>query len=161
MRHLIRWVNSSSKLAELVRFGMVGSFCTVLQYGVYVVFAVAVGLPATVSTVISYAISFVANFFLSSLFTFKKKANPKRGLAFAMSHLINMGLQTGFVAIFNLILPKELALLPALGICIPINYIMVRFSFTSRLLGSKAKRQQIAGVSQNKEAELCVEQSSK
>lgn len=126
-----------SKRAEMIRFALVGGFCTVLQYGIYVVFVHAVKVPAVVSTIISYAISFIANFFLSSVFTFKSKANAKKGLAFTLSHLINMGMQTGFVAIFKGIVGPTLALLPALGICVPLNYFMVRNSFTNRLFASK------------------------
>ncbi len=120
------------KRGEVVRFALVGGFCTLLQYGVYVVFVHAVKVPAVVSTIISYAISFVANFILSSLFTFHSHANAKKGLAFTASHLINMGMQTGFVAIFKGIVGPTLALLPALAICVPLNYFMVRFAFTNR-----------------------------
>lgn len=130
-------IKSDSKKAQLIRFVMVGSVCTVLQYGVYVVFVDAVHVPAVVSTLISYAVSFVVNFILSSFFTFHSKANARKGLAFTMSHLINMGLQTGFVAIFKGVVGPTLALLPALAICIPVNYFMVRISFTSKLFANK------------------------
>ena len=130
-------LSDKRKRAEMIRFAMVGSFCAVLQYGIYVVFVNAVKVPAVVSTIISYAISFIANFFLSSSFTFKSKANAKNGLAFTMSHLINMGLQTGLVAIFKGIIGPTLALLPALAICVPCNYFMVRFAFTSKLFNKK------------------------
>lgn len=130
-----------TKRAEVLRFAMVGGFCTLLQYGIYVVFVNAVKVPAVVSTLISYAFSFIANFFLSSIFTFKSKANAKKGLAFTMSHLVNMGLQTGLVAIFKGIVGPTLALLPALGICVPCNYFMVRFAFTSKLFAGKKERQ--------------------
>lgn len=136
---LKRWINSESKRAEVIRFAIVGGFCTVLQYGLYIVFVHAVGVPAVVSTMISYALSFIVNFFLSSLFTFKSKANAKKGLAFTLSHLINMGMQTGLVAIFKGIVGKTLALLPALAICVPLNYFMVRFAFTSRVVGGVRK----------------------
>ena len=109
-----------------------GGGCTVLQYGIYVVFLRAVGLPAVICTIISYAISFVANFILSSFFTFKSSPNAKKGLAFTASHLINMGMQTGLVAIFKEIMNPTLALLPALGICVPLNYFMVRYAFKSK-----------------------------
>lgn len=125
-------INADNKRGEMLRFAMVGGFCTVLQYGMYVVFVHAVKVPAVVSTMISYGISFIANFILSSLFTFKKKATAGRGLGFTLSHLINMGLQTGLVAIFKGIVGKTLALLPALVICVPANYFMVRFAFRSK-----------------------------
>lgn len=117
---------------------MVGGFCTLLQYGVYVVFVHAVKVPPVVSTIISYAISFIANFFLSSFFTFKTNPNAKNGLAFTASHLINMGLQTGLVAIFKGIVGPTLALLPALAICVPLNYFLVRFAFKSKWFRKKS-----------------------
>mgnify|MGYP002939062760 FL=1 len=106
----------------------------------YVVFVNAVKEPAVVSTMISYAISFIANFFLSSNFTFHSKANAGRGLAFTISHLINMGMQTGLVAIFKGIVGRTLALLPALAICVPLNYVMVRFAFKSNIFAGQNKK---------------------
>lgn len=126
------FLKDDGRKAEVIRFALVGGFCTLLQYGMYVVFLHAVGVPAVVSTMISYAISFVANFLLSSFFTFHSDPNAKKGLAFAASHLVNMGMQTGLVAIFKGIVAPTLALLPALAICVPLNYFMVRFAFKSR-----------------------------
>lgn len=133
-------LKSHNKKAEGLRFIAVGGFATVLQYGLYVVFVHAVGTTAVVSTLISYAISFVANFFLSSYFTFRSNPNAKKGLAFTLSHLINMGMQTGFVAIFKGIVGPTLALLPALAICVPINFFLVRYAFTAKIFqGSLVK----------------------
>lgn len=109
----------------------------VLQYGLYVVFVHAVKVPPVPSTLISYSISFIFNFFLSSYFTFRSRPNAKKGLGFTLSHLINMGLQTGLVAIFKGIVGPTLALLPAIGISFPINYALVRFVFNSDRFQSK------------------------
>lgn len=132
-------VQSRSRKAEIFRFIITGGFCTLLQYGVYVVFVDAVKISPVLSTLVSYAISFVANFLLSSFFTFHSSPNAKKGLAFLCSHLINMGLQTGLVAVFSLFLEDTLALLPALAICVPVNYFMVRFAFTNKRFASKNK----------------------
>lgn len=125
-------VNGSGRMSEIIRFGLVGGLATVIQYAVYFVFVKWVGTTAVVSTIISYAISFIFNFFLTSLFTFHTKPNAKKGLGFILSHAINMGLQVGLVAIFKGIVGPELALLPAFAICIPCNYLLVRFAFTNR-----------------------------
>lgn len=130
-------INGDKRISEIIRFGLVGFFATALQYGIYVIFVNAVGVKAVPSTLISYAISFIANFFLSSYFTFHKKPDAKKGIGFTLSHLINMGLQTGFVAIFQQLIGKTLALLPALAICIPINYLLVRFVFTHDIFSRK------------------------
>lgn len=129
-------INGNNRFSEIVRFGLVGGISTVLQYGFYVIFVNAVHVKAVPSSMISYALSFIVNFFLSSYFTFHTRPNAKKGLGFTLSHLLNMGLQTGLVAIFKGIVGPTLALLPALAICIPVNYCMVRFSFTSRLFKS-------------------------
>ena len=133
-------INGQSRLSEIIRFGMVGGIATCLQYGLYVVFVHAVGTTPVVSTIISYAISFIANFFLSSYFTFHSSPNALKGIGFTLSHLINMGMQVGLVAIFKGIVGPTLALLPALGICIPVNYLLVRFALTSRLFQSKKEK---------------------
>lgn len=129
---LKKFINDDRKRAEVLRFAMVGGFCTLLQYGMYVVFVHCVDVPAVVSAMISYGISFIANFLLSSFFTFHSDPNAKKGVAFAVSHLINMGMQIGLVAIFNGIVGETLALLPALVICVPLNYFMVRFAFKNK-----------------------------
>lgn len=143
-----RLLHGNGHMAQIVRFGIVGGLATLIQYGVYVVFVAAVGVPAVLSTIISYAISFVFNFFLSNYFTFHTRPSTLRGIGFTLSHMINMGLQVGMVAIFQQLMSKELALLPAMAICIPINYMLVRFVLTStfmdnisaRLTGLRKKR---------------------
>lgn len=133
-------VHSRSKNAEMIRFVLVGGLATVLQYGIYVIFVNVVKVPAVASTMISYAISFIANFFLSSYFTFKSDPNAKKGLAFTLSHVINMGLQTGFVAIFKGLVGPTLALLPAMAICVPINFFLVRYAFTAKIFQNERDR---------------------
>ncbi len=134
-------ITGQTRLSEIIRFGLVGGLATVVQYGLYVVFVNAVGTTAVVSTLISYAISFVLNFFLSNYFTFHSSPNALKGLGFTLSHLINMGMQVGLVAIFKGIVGPTLALLPALGICIPVNYLMVRFALTSTFFERNKNKQ--------------------
>ena len=130
--NLKKIINGNSRMSEIIRFGLVGTIATALQYGFYVIFVNAVHVPAVPSTLISYALSFMFNFFLSNYFTFHSRPNAKKGVGFTLSHLFNMGLQTGLVAIFKGIVGPTLALLPALAICIPVNYLLVRFVLTNR-----------------------------
>lgn len=132
-------VKGDSRLSEIIRFCMVGGFATVLQYGVYVVFVDAVDVKAVPSTLISYAISFIFNYLLSTYFTFQKKPNAQNILGFIASHAVNMGMQTGIVAIFKGIVGATLALLPALAICIPLNYLMVRYAFNHNIFKKERK----------------------
>lgn len=133
-------LKSKDKKSEAIRFIIVGGLATLLQYGIYVVFVNAVGVSAVVSTLISYAISFVANFFLSSYFTFQSNPNARKGIAFTLSHLINMGMQTGLVAIFKGLVGGTLALLPALAICVPVNFFLVRYAFKGKRFQSKSEQ---------------------
>lgn len=137
LKKIKQLITGDGRLSEIIRFGMVGLLATCLQYGIYVVFVEAVKVKAVPSTLISYAISFIANFFLSSYFTFHKRPDAAKGIGFTLSHLINMGLQTGMVAIFQQLVGKTLALLPALGICIPVNYLLVRFVFTNKIFNKE------------------------
>lgn len=135
-------INSDRRFSEILRFGLVGGLATVLQFGIYVIFVEAIHVKAVPSTIISYALSFIVNFFLSSYFTFHTRPDAKKGLGFTLSHLVNMGLQTGLVAIFQQIVGKTLALLPAMAICIPVNYLLVRFAFTSKIFnGGKSNKE--------------------
>ncbi len=131
---IFKLINGSGRLCEILRFGIVGGLATLIQYGIYVIFVEAVHVPAVPSTMISYAISFIFNFILSNYFTFHTKPSTLRGIGFALSHLINMGLQVGMVAIFKNLVGPTLALLPAMAICIPTNYFLVRFALTNRFL---------------------------
>lgn len=134
-------INGNSRFSEIIRFGLVGALATVMQYGFYVILVHVFHIKAVPSSMLSYALSFVGNFFLSSYFTFHTRPNAKKGLGFTLSHLFNMGLQTGLVAIFQQIVGKTLALLPAMAICIPVNYLLVRFAFTSKIFsGSKGSK---------------------
>lgn len=133
-------ITGNSRRSEMLRFCIVGGFATVLQYVIYIVFVSGVGVPAVPSTLISYAISFIFNFVLSTFFTFHTHPTAKKGIGFTLSHLINMGLQTGLVAIFKGVTGPDLALLPAMAISVPVNYLLVRFALTSRRFESKKEK---------------------
>lgn len=149
--NLKKLITGNCRLSEIIRFGIVGGLATVLQYGLYVVFVNAVRVPAVPSTMISYALSFIGNFFLSSYFTFHSQPTAKKGLGFTLSHLFNMGMQTGLVAVFKEIMSPTVALLPALAICIPVNYFLVRFAFTSRIFKSSSEKQREASATDKTE----------
>ena len=85
--NLKKLLTGNSRLSEIVRFALVGGLATVLQYGFYIIFVHAVGVPAVPSTMISYALSFIVNYILSSYFTFHTKPTAKNGLGFTLSHL--------------------------------------------------------------------------
>lgn len=125
------------KLGEVVRFGIVGGLATVLQYVIYLAMMPALVhfIPkmgdhslATTANTVAYIVSFIFNFFASTRYTFKVKANAKRGAGFTLSHVVNYTMQTLCLNLFvGLGLAKQWAMIPTLCICIPINFLLVRF----------------------------------
>ena len=127
------------KLGEVIRFGIVGAVATILQYVIYLAaMPLLVSLIpslsgddhtlATVSNTLAHIISFIFNFIASTRYTFKVKANAKRGAGFTLSHIVNYSMQTLFLNLFvGLGLMKQIAMIPTLCICIPVNFLLVRF----------------------------------
>ncbi len=115
-------------IGEVIRFGLVGAFATAFHYLIY--WLLSKWMNVNLAFTIGYAISFICNFFLTSLFTFKKKASLKRGLGFGGAHLFNYLFQIALLNLFILIgLRKNFAPLPVYAIAIPVNFIMVRYVF--------------------------------
>ena len=127
------------KLGEVVRFAIVGGIATVLQYVIYLAAMPLLAnlIPAlgnsdhtlaTVANTLAYILSFIFNFIASTRYTFKVKANAKRGAGFTFSHIVNYIMQTLFLNLFvGLGLAKQMAMIPTLCICIPVNFLLVRF----------------------------------
>ena len=125
------------KLGEVIRFGIVGGLATVLQYGIYLAFMPVLShfIPqmgdhtlATTANTIAYIVSFIFNFIASTRYTFKVKANAKRGVGFTLSHVVIYSMQTICLNLFvGLGLAKQWAMIPTLCICIPVNFLLVRF----------------------------------
>ena len=125
------------KLGEVVRFGIVGGLATVLQYVIYLAMMplLAHFLPqlgdhplATAANTTAYIVSFIFNFIASTRYTFKVKANAKRGAGFTLSHVVNYSMQTLCLNLFvGMGMMKQWAMIPTLCICIPVNFLLVRF----------------------------------
>lgn len=114
------------QLGEVLRFGIVGFSATLIQYGVYLVM-LFVASP-TLANTIGYAVSFVFNFIASTRYTFKVKTNARHGVGFAFCHVVNYGLQILMLHLFlTLGFSKTLAPVPMFCVCVPINFLLVRF----------------------------------
>lgn len=72
-------LRSNDKKAELIRFIAVGGFATVLQYGMYIVFLMAVGTTAVVSTLISLCDKFHCEFLSFKLFHVQEQSECEEG----------------------------------------------------------------------------------
>ena len=119
------------KFGEILRFGIVGAIAALLQYGVYL--AMLIITSPGVANTIGYIISFIFNFIASTHYTFKVKANAKRGIGFALSHVVNYLLQTLTLLLFIYIgVPNAYASIPMFCICVPVNFILVRYFLTKK-----------------------------
>ena len=117
---------NKQNLFEVIRFGIVGSIAALIQVVIY--YVLSGRIPHNLSLLISYAIALMANYLLTSYFTFRVKVSRKRGLGFFISHAFNFFLQFVLLNFYIsfLGLNAQIAIAPVLAVCIPINFLLVR-----------------------------------
>ena len=110
----------------MLRFGIVGLTATAIQYATY-----WVGLQFTnhnLAMSVAYLLSFAFNLWASMRYTFRVDATPGRWAGFAVAHVVNYLLQMATLNLFvDLGVSKTLAPLPMFAVCVPINFLLVRF----------------------------------
>ena len=127
-RFIIKAYTKALKFKEFFRFVIVGLLATAIHYGVYRLLDLVI--PANPAYAAGYVISFFFNFFLTASFTFKKKATVKKGVGFGLSHLVNFTLHMLLLNLFLFLgLSDALAPIPVYCICIPVNFLLVRYVF--------------------------------
>jgi putative flippase GtrA len=144
MRNIINRLSDKNResIGEIVRFGIVGTLATLLQYGIYLLLVWLLPhdlsqaqsqLWSSVSMTIGYVLSFIFNFFASTRFTFRVKASARKGAGFLFSHVVNYLLQMLTLNLFLYLgMSRAWAPVPMFCICVPVNFILVRF-FLKRL----------------------------
>ena len=116
---------------EIIRFCIVGTLATGIHYGIYLLLNRFILVWLAYS--IGYVISFIFNFYLTSVFTFREKATVRKGIGFVFSHLINYLLHILFLSLFIWMGVRDnYAPIPVYLIVIPINFLSVRFVFKSK-----------------------------
>jgi len=119
-------IKDRKKLGEIVRFIIVGSSAAAIQYSTYLLLICR--LQPLIANTIAYLVSFIVNYIASTRYTFRVKSTTKRGAGFVFSHIINYLLQSGFLKLFLWLgFSKQIALIPMFAICVPINFLLVRF----------------------------------
>ena len=110
----------------MVRFAIVGAAATLIQYGIY--WMLIHWISPTVAMTIGYAVSFAFNFMASTRYTFRVEASARRGAGFVLSHAVNYVLQ---MLVLNAALwvgvPEQWAPVPMFCVCVPVNFILVRY----------------------------------
>ena len=119
-------IKDRKKLGEIVRFIIVGSSAAAIQYSTYLL--LICWLQPLIANTIAYLVSFIFNYIASTRYPFRVKSTTKRGAGFVFSHIINYLLQSGFLKLFLWLgFSKQIALIPMFAICVPINFLLVRF----------------------------------
>ncbi len=113
-------------IREVMRFLNVGVIATIIQFVTYRVCLHY--MSPTVANTIGYIVSFAFNFYASTRYTFKVKTNARHGLGFAFSHVVNYLMQTGLLNLFIWLgVSKDWAQIPMFCICVPTNFVLVRY----------------------------------
>ncbi len=124
---------NNKSLHEAIRFIIVGVLATIIHYGIY--YICKSFIDVNIAYTIGYVISFIANYFLSSFFTFRTNTTPKKAVGFGLSHLINYGLHMVLLNTFlRLGINDKIAPIIVFAIAIPVNFILVRTVLKSNKL---------------------------
>lgn len=116
---------NSTTLREAIRFCIVGVLATIVHYGIYLLLNGVINV--SVAYTIGYVISFIGNFVLTNVYTFKTQATAKKGIGFVICHVINYLLHIGLLNVFIWLgVPSSLAPIPVYCIVVPVNFLLVR-----------------------------------
>lgn len=123
--------NIKNYLGEVIRFVVVGILAATIQYLVYLLLWRSTS-PGIANT-IGYVASFIFNYFATTYFTFHVKVSASRGAGFAFSHLVNYTLQMVSLQFFIWLgFPKDYAPIPMFCVCVPVNFLLVRYFVKTR-----------------------------
>ena len=126
------WQNG--RFLELLKFCVVGASSALIDLIVYNIFLLFSNYK--ISVIAGFIVSWVFNYILSSLWTFKEKPKVSNFFGMLAAHLINlfvvrMGVMYLFVEVACI--NPRIAYIPTLIIAAITSYILVRFSFKHKL----------------------------
>ncbi|MCD7926622.1 GtrA family protein [Bacteroidaceae bacterium] len=126
-------MNSRPVVSEFMRFGIVGIVATALHYGIYYLLQPYINVNVAYTT--GYVLSFIANFYLTSYFTFRTTPSWKKLTGMGGAHIVNYLLHMALLNLFLFMgISKTWAPIPVFAIAIPINFLLVRFVFKHKKL---------------------------
>lgn len=118
-------------MGEAIRFGIVGVLATALHYGIY--FLLQRVIDVNVAYTAGYVLSFIANFYATSYFTFGTSPSWKKLFGMGAAHGVNYLLHMVLLNVFLWVeVPKVWAPLPVFAIAVPVNFLLVRFVFKNK-----------------------------
>ena len=123
-------LHQDNKKGEFFRFAIVGVTAAIIHYAIY--FILYHFINVSVAYTIGYILSWFCNLYLTSRFTFHRKATLKKSAGFAGAHVINYCMHIALLQFFLWIgMHKALAPFFVMGIATIINFFLVRFVFKS------------------------------
>lgn len=89
-------------IKQLLRFGVVGVICTIIDFGLYTI-CNFLGVPYLISGIIGFSVSLIVNYILSMHFVFKRRNDISRRrefLVFVILSVIGLGIHELLLYIF-------------------------------------------------------------
>ena len=121
-------LHQDSKKSEFLRFAIVGVTAAIIHYAIY--FVLYHFINVSVAYTIGYLLSWFCNLYLTSRFTFHRKATLKKSVGFAGAHIVNYFMHIVLLQFFLWSgMHKALAPFFVMGIATIINFFLVRFVF--------------------------------
>lgn len=122
-----RTAMSKDRVIEILRFGIVGVIATAIHYAIYYLLLPVMNESGAYS--IGFFLSWICNFVMSSLFTFRVPMTLPRLFKFAGSHACNYFVQIIALNFFLWLgVDARLAPIPVYAVSVPICYLLVRFA---------------------------------
>ncbi len=116
------------KFWQLFRFGIVGTICSGIHYGIYCMILLIANYNIAYTG--GYLVGLVCNYGLTTFFTFKDKPSSKNVIGFGFSHLINYLLEIFLLNLFLWVgFSKWLSPILVMIIVVPINFLILHFVY--------------------------------
>ena len=122
------WQRWRKDFWRLFRFGITGTICSLIHYGIYCLFLLFTN--TTIAYTAGYGVGLLCNYGLTTYFTFKGKPSKNNVVGFVGSHLLNYLLEIGLLHIFLWLgISKWLSPILVMVIVVPINFVLPRLVF--------------------------------
>lgn len=124
----------NERLFEIIRFIIVGGLNTVNYYIIYLLLLHVFHIQYLISHIIGFVVAFIISYYLNCYFVYKVKPTLKKFLAFPLTQVVNMGVQTLLIYLFVDFLDFNESIAPFVGliVTIPITYVLSKFILTKR-----------------------------
>ncbi len=117
-----------AELGRIVRFGVVGTTCTLIHYGIYLLLLLR--FNPTIAYTGGYIVGFCCNYVFTTYFTFRQKSSIKNMVGFSFGHVINYFLEIGVLnLLIYLGIGENLSGIVTLVVVVPINFLILRIVY--------------------------------